>query len=145
MKKKNNPARRASEKNNLAPILYEKKFPAQTQIQAPPPPPPEYQMDRALTESSKQLWWVSEIWLLNAVTCNDISVIYVTIHRCAGGLKKKLNLRSGSQRHGHFVGFFNVPVQAPTRVTLFIRLLRETATFSRLLRHAGDTKELFLS
>ena len=31
-------------------------------------------------------------WLLN-VTCNDISVIYVTAHRCAGGLKKKLDLR----------------------------------------------------
>ena len=38
------------------------------------------------------------------VTINDISVIYVTAHRCAGGLKKKLDLRSGSQRHRHFVG-----------------------------------------
>ena len=35
-------------------------------------------------------------------------------HRCAGGLKK-LDLWSGSQRHRHYVGFFNVPVQAPTR------------------------------
>ena len=42
-------------------------------------------------------------WLFN-VTINDISVIYVTAHRCAGGLKKKLDLRSGSQRHRHFVG-----------------------------------------
>ena len=33
-------------------------------------------------------------WLFN-VTCNDISGIYVTAHRCAGELKKKLNLRSG--------------------------------------------------
>ena len=49
------------------------------------------------------------------VTINDISVIYVTAHRCAGGLKKKLDLRSGSQRHRHFVGFFNVSVLAPTR------------------------------
>ena len=39
----------------------------------------------------------------------------MTVHRCAGGLKKKLDLRSGSQRHRHFVGFFNVPVLAPTR------------------------------
>ena len=53
-------------------------------------------------------------WLFN-VTINDISVIYVTAHRCAGGLKEKLDLRSGSQRHRHFVGFFNVPVPAPTR------------------------------
>ena len=47
------------------------------------------------------------------VTINDISVIYVTAHRCAGGLE--LDLRSGSQRNRHLVGFFNVPVQAPTR------------------------------
>ena len=53
-------------------------------------------------------------WLFN-VTINDISVIYVTAHRCAGGLKKKLDLRSGSQRHRHFAGFFNVPVLVPTR------------------------------
>ena len=58
-------------------------------------------------------------WLFNA-TINDISVIYVTAHRCASGLKK-LDLRSGSQCHRHFAGFFNVPVQAPTRDHLFIR------------------------
>ena len=59
--------------------------------------------------------WVVELnWLFN-VTINDISVIYVTAHRCAGGMKKKFDLRSGSQRHRHFVGFFNVPVLAPTR------------------------------
>ena len=52
-------------------------------------------------------------WLFN-VTINDISVIYVTAHGCAGGLKK-MDLRLGSQRHRHLVGFFNVPVLAPTR------------------------------
>ena len=58
-------------------------------------------------------------WLFN-VTCNDISGIYVAANRCAGGLKKKLfDLRSGSQRLRHFVGFFNVPVKAPTRASLF--------------------------
>ena len=42
--------------------------------------------------------------------------LYMWRHRCAGGLKKKLYLhvQSGSQRHRYFVGFFNVPVQAPT-------------------------------
>ena len=40
----------------------------------------------------------------------------------------------GLQRHRHFVGFFNVPVLAPTRTTLFIRWFRHTAPFSRLLR-----------
>ena len=70
------------------------------------------------------------------VTFNDISVIYVTAHRCAGGLKKKLNLRSGSQRHRHFVGFFNVPVQAPTRDPPFYGFSEKPPHFSRLLRHA---------
>ena len=42
---KNNPAQRAGGKNNLASILSEKKFPAQTYF---PAPLPEYQMDRAL-------------------------------------------------------------------------------------------------
>ena len=42
---KNNPARRASEKNNLAPICPKKNSRPGTKFQAPPP---EYQMDRAL-------------------------------------------------------------------------------------------------
>ena len=37
----------------------------------------------------------------------DISVICDGTYRCAGGLRKKLDLRSGSKRHRHFVGFFN--------------------------------------
>ena len=63
-----------------------------------------------------QYTWSEVKWLLN-VTINNISVIYmyVTVHRCAGGLKKKLYLRSGSQHHRYFVGFFNGPVQATTR------------------------------
>ena len=61
------------------------------------------------------------------VTINDISVIYVTAHRCAGGLKKKLDLRSGSQRHRHFVGFFNVPVLAPTRDQPFYTVFKCTS------------------
>ena len=39
----------------------------------------------------------------------------MTAHKCAYRLKKKFDLRSGSQRHRHFVCFFNVPIQAPTR------------------------------
>ena len=42
---KNNPARRAGEKNYLAPILSEKISLPGPKTQAPPP---EYQMDRAL-------------------------------------------------------------------------------------------------
>ena len=43
--KKNNPARRAGEKKNIAPIMSEKNILARTIN--PSPPPPEYQMDRA--------------------------------------------------------------------------------------------------
>ena len=35
---KKNPARRAGEKNNLAPILFEQNFSARTKIPTPPPP-----------------------------------------------------------------------------------------------------------
>ena len=72
-----------------------------------------------------RLWFVSRLF---NVTINDISVVYVTAHRCAGGLKKKLNLRSGSQRHRHFVGFFNVPVQAPTRGHPFYTVIPKKKT-----------------
>ena len=54
-------------------------------------------------------------WLFN-VTINDISVIHVTANRYAGGLKKKLDLRSGSpcHRYGdsdappHLVAFYEL-------------------------------------
>ena len=81
-------------------------------------------------------------WLFN-ITINDIPVINVTAHRCAGGLKKMLDLRSGSQRHRHFVGFFNVPVQTPTRDHPFYTAILTHRPFSRLLRHAGDTEDVF--
>ena len=56
----------------------------------------------------------------------------------------KFDLRSDSQRHKHFVGLFNVPGQTPTRGQHFYTingLFRETAPFSRLLRHARDTED----
>ena len=65
-------------------------------------------------------------WLFN-VTINDISVIYVAAHRCAGGLKKKLYRRSGSQCHRHFVGFFNVPVQTPSKRCIYLKNNHELA------------------
>ena len=66
-------------------------------------------------------------------------------HRCAGGLKKKLYLRSGSQRHRHFAGFFNVTVlhrhgppflyrdsDIPSHFVAFYDTLGIHRTFSRL-------------
>ena len=47
---------------------------------------------------------------------------HVTAHRCAGGLKK-LDLRSSSQRHTHFAGIFNVPVQTSTRDNSFYTVI----------------------
>ena len=42
-----------------------------------------------IVRSEVMLSWVELNWLFN-VTINYISVIYVTAHRYAGGLKKKL-------------------------------------------------------
>ena len=39
----------------------------------------------------------------------------MTAHRCAGGLKKEVRPTVRLPCHSHFVGFFNVPVQSPTR------------------------------
>ena len=50
--------------------------------------------------------WVN--WWFN-ITINDISVIHMTAHRCAGGLKNKLDLRSGFQHHRHLVGVRECP------------------------------------
>ena len=52
---------------------------------------------------------------------------YMWRHRCEGGLMKKLYLRSGSQCHRHFAGFFNVPVLHRHGTNLFIRRFRHTA------------------
>ena len=51
------------------------------------------------------------VYLWFYVTVKDTSVIYVMAHRCAGCLKKKVDIRSGSQRHRHFMEFFKVPIQ----------------------------------
>ena len=101
--------------------------PDQVDPRSVPPPPDEIHHPRppplAHISNSWRPWdWsprgyrlrVVELNCLFNVTINDISVIYVTAHRCAGGLKK-YDLRSGSQCHRHFVGFCNVPVLAPTR------------------------------
>ena len=42
----------------------------------------------------------------------------------------------GLPRHRHFVGFFNVPVQTPTRDPHFYGYSEKPPHFSRLLRHA---------
>ena len=52
--------------------------------------------------------------LIPDVTCNHISVINVTAHRCAGGLKK-MDQRWGSKCQRLFLELFNVLVQAPKR------------------------------
>ena len=62
------------------------------------------------------------------ITGNNISVIYMAAHRCTVGLKK-LDLRLGFQRYRHFVGFFNMPVQATTMGPPFLWLFWETAPF----------------
>ena len=67
--------------------------------------------------SEIQLSWVYWCFTSHATIFQS----YMWQHRCAGGLKKKLYLRLGSQRHRHFTGFFNVPVLDRHGTTLFIR------------------------
>ena len=50
--------------------------------------------------------------------------------------RRSLTFGRGCQRHRHFVGFFNVPVQAPTRDQPFYGYSEKPPQFSRLLRHA---------
>ena len=54
------------------------------------------------------------------------------VHRCAGG-RETLDLRSG----------FYVPVQAPTWDHPFYTVIPRNRPINRLLRHAGDTDDLF--
>ena len=89
----------------------------------------------------ERLRWGEVKWWFY-VTINDISVIYVTAHRFAGGLKKKFDLRSGSQCHRHFVGFFNMPVLAPSLRKFYGRygdLIKQyEVTLSRMLHDILD-------
>ena len=79
------------------------------------------------------------VWVYLVFTSHaTIFQSYMWRHRCGGVLKKKLYLRSSSQRHRHFAGFFDMPVLHRHGTTLFIRWFRHTAPFSRLLRHAWD-------
>ena len=84
--------------------------------------------------------------LLLKVTFNDISFIHVTAHRCAGGLKKKLDLRLGSYAIDiHFVGFFNVSVQATSWANLFTVIPRNQPILVAFYDTHGDRKDLFSS
>ena len=80
-----------------------------------------------LVHASRQNKNLSRVdWLFN-VTCNDISVIYVTAHRCEA--TEEIELRSGSKRHRHFVGFINVPSKRclTSHATIFqLYMLRHT-------------------
>ena len=60
------------------------------------------------------------------VTCNDISVISVTAQMCRRTEKEVEVVRSGSQRHRHFAGFFYVPVIHRHGTNLFIQWFRHT-------------------
>ena len=87
------------------------------------------------------------IYLLFYVTFYDISVICVTYGkfcRYAGGLKKKVGSTVGLPRHRHFVGFFNVPAQAPTRHGPPIQRNRPISSVAFHDAHGG-TEDLFSS
>ena len=86
------------------------------------------------------MWYINTVILIQIDQdirprkCNryyETPCIYcMKAHWCTRGLK--LDLRSGSQRHRHFVGFFNVPVQAPTFYTVIPRSRHLVAFFDTL-------------
>ena len=71
-------------------------------------------------------------------------IIKQILHRYSGELKK-FDLRSGFKRHRHFVGFFNVPAQAPTRGKPFYGYSEKPPHFRRLFYDVNDTEDLFSS
>ena len=82
-------------------------------------------------------------WFLT-VTINYISVIHVTAQRCAGGTEEEVRPTVGLPCHTHFVGFFNVPVLAPTRDHPFFTGDFDTPpNLVALYDHAGDTVDTF--
>ena len=64
-------------------------------------------------------------------------------HRCAGELKKKFDLQSGSKRHRHFAGFFNVPLQALTLVQPFYGYSEKPPHSVAFYDTHGDTEVTF--
>ena len=67
--------------------------------------------------------------------------VYVTAHRCAGGLQK-LDLLSGSQCHRHFVGLFKLSTLALTRAILFTTIPRKRPISVAFYEAHGDTEDL---
>ena len=60
------------------------------------------------------------------ITCNDISVIYLTAQICRR-TEKKLYIRSDSQRHRYFAGFFKLVRPTPTRALTFLHCDSDTS------------------
>ena len=67
--KKNNPARRAGEKNNLAPILSEKNILARTKNPSPPPPNIKW----TVPYHDIRIWNGVSIWAEFEVSCLNFS------------------------------------------------------------------------
>ena len=101
-----------------------------------------FQKADALIHGNTNKSWVELNWLFN-VTINDISVLYVTAHRCAGGLKRSWTYGRPPNAIDISQGSLTCPSKHRHGTTLFIRLFRETSLFSCLLRHAGDKEDTF--
>ena len=78
------------------------------------------------------------------VTFNDISVIYVTAQMCRR-TEEDVVPEVGSNAVDNSLGSLACPSKHRHGTNFFIWLLvfRETDSISRLLRHAGDTEDLF--
>ena len=65
--------------------------------------------------------------------------------RYAGRLKRKLYLQSCSKCHIHFIGFYNVPVQAPTQGQPFYGYSKNRPISVTFYDAHGDIEDLFSS
>ena len=76
----------------------------------------------------KHIFCLSLSLLVFYVTCDDISVIYMTAQMYRR-TEEEVDVvpTVGLPRHRHFVGFFNVPVLHRHGTNLFIRWFRHTA------------------
>ena len=61
--------------------------------------------------------WLVKGWIGSLTSHSTIFQLYlfVTAHRCAGGLQKKADIRPDSQRHRHFAGFLPGRNEVPPR------------------------------
>ena len=93
--------------------------------------------------SKSAMWWVELVCCLTSHSTIFQLHVYMWRHRCAGELKKKLDLQSGSQCHRHFVGFLMCPSKHRHGANIFMVIRRNRHISVAFYDAHGDTEYLF--